>query len=118
MKERISSFLVHFELIVVSLFVLIPIVWIILSSFNPGDSLASSSLIPKKLTLYNYIRLFQETNYLVWFKNSFLIATFTAVVSVVLIMITAWVVSRFRFKCRRLGLIGLLLLSMFPNFYP
>ena len=116
MKQRINSFWVHLELIVVAFLVLIPIVWIIMSSFNPGDSLASSSLIPKKITLYNYVRLFKETNYMVWFKNSFLIATLNAVVSVVFIMITAWIVSRFRFKGRRSGLIGLLLLSMFPNF--
>ncbi|MVB11610.1 Maltose transport system permease protein MalG [Caprobacter fermentans] len=116
MKKRINSFLVHLELIVVALLVLIPILWIVISSFNPGDSLASSSLIPKKFTLSNYVRLFMETNYLVWFKNSFLIATLNAVVSVVLIMITAWIVSRFHFKGRRSGLIGLLLLSMFPNF--
>src|SRR5512138_2747408 len=116
MKKRINSFLVHLELIVVALLVLIPIVWIVLSSFNPGDSLASSSLIPKKFTLDNYERLFIGTNYLVWFKNSFLIAALNAIVSVVLIMITAWIVSRFHFKGRRSGLIGLLLLSMFPNF--
>ncbi|MVB12505.1 Maltose transport system permease protein MalG [Caprobacter fermentans] len=116
MKKKINSFFVHLELIMVALFVLIPILWIVLSSFNPGDSLASSSLIPKKLTLYNYARLFKETNYPVWFKNSFLISTMNAAVSVVLIMITAWIVSRFHFKGRRSGLIGLLLLSMFPNF--
>lgn len=116
MKKKVNSFFVHFELIVVALLVLIPIFWIVLSSFNPGNGLASSTLIPKRLTIDNYVRLFKETNFTVWFTNSFLIATLNAVVSVILIIITAWIVSRFKFKGRKLGLMGLLLLSMFPNF--
>ncbi len=116
MRKKVNSFFVHFELIIVALLVLIPIFWIVLSSFNQGNGLASATLIPKKLTIDNYVRLFKETNFAVWFKNSFLIATFNAIVSVILIIITAWIVSRFKFKGRKLGLMGLLLLSMFPNF--
>jgi arabinogalactan oligomer/maltooligosaccharide transport system permease protein len=116
MRKKVNSFFVHLELIIVALLVLIPIFWIVLSSFNQGNGLASATLIPKKLTIDNYVRLFKETNFAVWFKNSFLIATFNAIVSVILIIITAWIVSRFQFKGRKSGLMGLLLLSMFPNF--
>lgn len=116
MKKKISSFFVHLELIVVALFVLVPILWIIMSSFNEGNSLVTSTLIPKKITGYNYVRLFTDTNYEFWFMNSFIIAVLNAVVSVFLIIITAWVVSRFHFRGRKMGLMGMLLLSMFPSF--
>lgn len=116
MKKRIESILVHIELIIVALFVLIPVFWIIMSSFNVGDGLASATFIPKKLTLNNYKRLFTDTNYLEWFKNSFAIAILNALVSVFFIVVTAWIMSRFEFKGRKTLLMTMLLLSMFPTF--
>ncbi len=116
MKRKINWLLVHLELFVVALLVILPIFWIILSSFNEGNGLASASLIPKELTWDNYRRLFSETNYGKWFMNSFLVAALNAVISVLLIMVTAWIMSRFRFKGRKTGLMSILLLSMFPTF--
>lgn len=116
MNKKLSSFLIHIELIIVALIVAIPILWIIISSFNPGNSLASSSFIPKNLTFDNYVRLFQDTSYKLWFINSLQIALLNAVVSVLIIIITAWVVSRFNFRGKKTGLMTMLLLSMFPTF--
>lgn len=116
MKKSWKAFLVNLELILVCLIVIIPVIWIVMSSFNEGKGLMSSSLLPKKLTLDNYFNLFTETHYLTWFKNSLSIALLNAVVSVILILITAWVVSRFQFKGRKSGLMTLLILSMFPSF--
>ena len=115
-KKKMVWLLIHLELIIVALFVIIPIFWIIISSFNKGNGLASATLIPKELTVDNYRRLFAETNYVKWFMNSFVIASLNAIVSVMLIMITAWAMSRFRFKGRKTGLMSILLLSMFPTF--
>lgn len=116
MKKYIKTILINLELIIVSLIVLVPTFWIVISSFNEGTGLASSSLVPKKLTIGNYIRLFTETNYLHWFQNSLSVALLNAIVSVGLILITSWVLSRFQFKGKRTGLMTMLILSMFPSF--
>lgn len=116
MSKRLASFLIHLELIVMALIVLVPISWIILSSFNAGDGLAATSFIPQSLTLHNYVRLFTDYNYGLWFMNTFEIAVLTAATSVIVITITAWIFSRFHFRGRRGGLMSLLLLSMFPTF--
>lgn len=116
MKRRIKAILVNLELILVCLIVIIPVIWIVMSSFNQGKGLMSSSLLPKNMTMRNYISLFQETDYLVWFKNSLSIAILNSFVSVILIMVTAWVVSRFHFRGRKTGLMTMLILSMFPSF--
>lgn len=115
-KSKLISFLVHLELIVVSLIVLVPIFWIIMSSLNEGTGLASSTLIPKKLTFDNYIRLFEKTNYKLWFWNTLKVALLNTVVSVTLILVTSWILSRFNFKGKKIGLMTMLLLSMFPTF--
>ena len=115
-KSVMGWILVHLELIAVALFVIVPIFWIIISSFNKGNGLASATLIPKELTLDNYKNLFLNTNYAKWFKNSFVIAVLNVVISVALIMLTAWIMSRFQFKGRKTGLMTILIISMFPTF--
>lgn len=115
-KKIMVSAALHLELILVCLIVLIPIFWIVSSSFNDSSGLASATLIPERWTLHNYRRLFEETRYVSWFLNTLRIAAVNAVVSVSLVMVTAWVMSRFRFTGKKAGLMTLLLLSMFPSF--
>ena len=101
MKKKLEWFFIHLELIVVALLVLVPIAWIIISSFNRGNSLASSTFVPEYLTVDNYIRLFRETNYGLWFFNTLQVAVVNTIVSVFIIMITAWIMSRFQFKGKK-----------------
>lgn len=116
LKNIIFSVLTHLELLVMSLIVIIPIIWIVMSSFNASTGLASSSLIPKEITFDNYIKLFETTNYAKWFMNTLQIAIANAVISVIVIMVTSWVLSRFDFRGKKTGLMTILLLSMFPSF--
>ena len=115
-KKYIISTFLHLELILVSLIVLIPIFWIVISSFNASSGLASATLIPEKLTVNNYVKLFTETKYVMWFGNTLKIAIVNSAVSVMIVMVTAWVMSRFNFKGKKTGLMPLLILSMFPSF--
>ena len=115
-KRRMKAILINAELILVSVIVLIPVVWIVMSSFNKGQNLSTASFIPKELTISNYTQLFKETEFGSWFLNSLSIATLNAVISVILILLTAWILSRFKFKGKKTGLLTLLVLSMFPSF--
>lgn len=115
-KKRVKAILINAELIIVSLIVLIPVVWIVMSSFNKGQNLSTASFIPKELTLSNYSNLFKETDFGNWFINSLTVASLNAFISVILILLTAWVLSRFKFKGKKTGLLTLLVLSMFPSF--
>lgn len=115
-KRRMKAILINAELILVSIIVLIPVVWIVMSSFNKGQNLSTASFIPKELTISNYTQLFKETEFGSWFLNSLSIATLNVVISVILILLTAWILSRFKFKGKKTGLLTLLVLSMFPSF--
>lgn len=104
MKKKIVPILVHLELVLMSLLVLVPVIWIVMSSFNEGDGLASATLIPENLTLENYQNLFQETDYALWFWNTFKIAVTNTFFSVIMVMITSWIMSRFDFRGKKFGL--------------
>lgn len=115
MNKKLTSFLLHAELILMSLVVLIPVLWILLSSFQGGSG-PPASIKLGNMSFANYKRLFTETNYSMWFFNTFKIAMANMVLAVLLIMITAWIMSRFLFKGRKAGLMAIMILSMFPTF--
>lgn len=114
--KRVKTILVNLELTVMSLIVLIPVVWIVMSSFNKGQGLSTAGLIPKELTVSNYVKLFTETQFGRWFLNTLEIASLNAVIAVMLILLTAWILSRFHFRGKKTGLMTILVLSMFPSF--
>ncbi|MGZ4388214.1 MAG: ABC transporter permease subunit, partial [Gaiellaceae bacterium] len=55
------------------------------------------------------------SSFLRWFLNMLLVAFGTAFLTVILGAFAAYAFSRFRFRGRRLGMLGLLLIQMFPQ---
>jgi arabinogalactan oligomer / maltooligosaccharide transport system permease protein len=80
-------------------------------------SISAATLIPDKLTLHNFGILFHDpsTHYARWYANTMIIAATTAIFTVLLGALAAYAFSRFRFKGRRMGLLSLLLIQMFPQ---
>ncbi len=80
-----------------------PLLWIIGSSFNPGDSLSGSSIIPQNATLDHYRKLLdlENSNYLLWYKNTLKVSVLTMIFSVLAISFTAYAFSRYRFVGRK-----------------
>ena len=98
------------------LFSLFPIVFVLSAAVNPLGTLSSTELWPTGAGGENFGRLFSDTSFARWFGNSLLIAGLTAVTSVFLSALAAYAFSRMRFRGRRVGLLSLLLIQMFPQF--
>ncbi|MFS0634582.1 sugar ABC transporter permease [Mesobacillus foraminis] len=98
--------------------ILYPLAWIIGSSFNPGQSLSGSSIIPKNATLAHYRELFDpgRSHYLHWYWNSLKVSILTMVFTVILVSLTGYSFSRYRFAGRRKSLMTFLVLQMVPNY--
>jgi arabinogalactan oligomer / maltooligosaccharide transport system permease protein len=118
----------HVVGIVASIVSLFPLAYIISSSVNRDQSLGGADLIPLHgVTLHNYGNLLHnnvstsgggkaDAPFLDWYLNSVLVALVTALFTVILGALAAYAFSRFRFKGRRLGMMTLLLIQMFPQF--
>lgn len=118
-QKFIRLSLTYFILVLMSCIVLYPLIWTVGASFNPGNSLVSTSIIPKNATLAHYKELFviKDTFYYVqWYINSLKISVFTMLFSLIFVSMTAYSFSRFRFKGRKNGLMLFLLLQMIPQF--
>jgi len=104
-------------------FALFPPAYVLSAAFTSNPALSAASLIPKEPTLENFRRLFsagestEASNaaaYGHWYLNTMIVATVTALLTVLLGSLAAYAFSRFRFRGRRTGLLFLLLIQMFP----
>ncbi len=99
--------------------IIYPLLWTVGASFNPGNSLVSTSIIPANPTLDHYRELFagkESLQYGQWYINSLKISIFTMIGSIISVSFTAYAFSRFRFKGRKNALVLFMLLQMIPQF--
>lgn len=106
----------HGVALVAVAFALFPIVFVVSAAVNPLGTLSSSRLVPVGASAGNFVALLRDTSFLRWFVNSLLIAGFAAAAAVFLSALAAYTFSRMRFRGRRVGLLALLLIQMFPQF--
>ncbi|MGC4786490.1 sugar ABC transporter permease [Micromonospora sp. DT178] len=97
-------------------FSLFPILFVLSAALNPLGTLSSTELLPTGASVENFTNLFDRTAFGWWFLNSLLIAGVASFASVFLSALAAYAFSRMRFAGRRVGLLSLLLIQMFPQF--
>jgi len=104
-------------------FAIFPVLWIISASFSGTQSLSTQTLIPEKVSMVNYQRLFGldpnykfgDLIYQKWVFNSVKVAGISTLLSLSLTTMAAYAFSRMRFKGRVTMLKGILLIQVFPN---
>lgn len=104
-------------------FAIFPVLWIISASFDSSQSLATQTLIPSKISLINYQRLFGldpsykfgDLFYQKWVFNSVKISSISTILSLAITTMAAYAFSRMRFAGRVTMLKGILLIQVFPN---
>jgi arabinogalactan oligomer/maltooligosaccharide transport system permease protein len=106
----------HGVAVLALVFSLFPIVFVVSAALNPLGTLSSTSAVPTGASLANFGNLLDDTGFARWFGNSLLIAGLSAAASVFLSALAAYAFSRMRFRGRRVGLLALLLIQMFPQF--
>lgn len=105
------------------IFALFPVIFIVLSAFNPTGQLSSGFALPR---VDNVGELFTNFRALMvdeldlfpfwrWILNSFVIASVSTALTVLISALAAYSFSRFRFSGRRTLLLGILLIQVFPN---
>lgn len=117
-KNKVLSVTVIIFLLLVTFIVLYPIVFVISAAFAPGNTATGLSIVPfgAGFTFEHFTYLFSETNFMLWFENTLIIAICTCILSVVICSLAAYVFSRFRFALKKSMLMSLLILQIFPSF--
>ena len=119
MKKTVSMILRHVVLAFLAVVWLVPILWLVVTSFSAYRGINTSHFFPENWSLDNYKVLFLEPDSVVqygaWFKNTLIIAIFTCIISTVFVLMVAYTMSCLRFKGRK-GLMSFgIILNMFPG---
>ncbi len=103
--------------IVALVFAAFPILYIIGVSLDPLGSTTASSLLPSSISLSNYEALLGGSKgpFLRWYLNTIIVCVLVTVIQILCSSLAAYAFSRLRFKGRRMGILALLLIMMFPN---
>lgn len=83
---------------------LIPIVWLVCTSFSDYSGMNTSTFFPKTWSLKHYGLLFNQNSvnqFPTWFMNTFKIAVFTSAISTTLVLMTAYALSFGKMKSRK-----------------
>ena len=121
MKARrfISNTLCHVLLAILSVIWVLPIGYVILTSFRKEGGSYKSYIWPRGFTLDNYKNLFSSTsqiNFGRWFLNTLVIALISTVIAAFFVLCVSYCMSRLRFKMRKPFMNIALILGMFPGF--
>ena len=118
-QRRIANIFVHLLLAVLSVIWVLPIVWIVLTSFRAEKGAYTSTFLPQGYTLDNYIKLFTDRtvlNFPKMFMNTLLISIICCVLSTFFVLSVAYALSRMRFGFRRTYMNIAMILGLFPGF--
>ena len=119
-KNRATAVLIHFILAALAVIWLIPIVWLLVTSFSAYKGMNTSRFFPETWTLWNYKMMLFEPDTVAqfgaWFKNTLFIAIFTCLISTSFVLMTSYAISCMRFKGRKALMNIAVMLQLFPGF--
>lgn len=118
--RTLDTIVTYLALLAVCFIFLFPCLWLILASFSKSGSIYSfEGFFPSAYSLDTFKALFTDTdmyNYPQWFLNTLFIAVMSCLIGSFLVILTAYTMSRFQFKGRKMIMKTTLILGMFPSF--
>lgn len=105
MKKTVTRSLMYFVEAIVIILSVFPILWVVLSSFKTNSEILSGAFtLPGSLSngLEAYAYLFQKYNFLMYFRNSFLVTAVSTAVALLFFSMAAYALAKFSFPGRGL----------------
>lgn len=118
-RKTLVNVLVHIFLAVLAFIWVLPVFWVVLTSFRAEKGSYVETFFPKNYTFDNYIKIFTDTsilNFPKMFMNTLIIAIFTCIISTIFVLSVSYCMSRMRFKMRKPFMNIAMILGLFPSF--
>lgn len=121
-RRAADNFFTYLVLLILSAVFLFPCLWLILASFSKTGSLYDfQGFFPQAYSLQTFIDLFTDDvnglyPYKTWFFNTLYVSSCSCILGTILVLLTGYVMSRFRFRGRDTIKKTTLVLGMFPGF--
>jgi len=121
LKKTKAAIFHYAGLLLVSLFVLLPYYWMIVTSIKPKEEvmLSPPTLIPSAIDLSNYIEVWKTLPLAKYLQNSLFVAGMTTIIGVVLAVLCGYSLSRYAYKKLQKGTTILMLCTqLIPSVLP
>ncbi|HZH60146.1 MAG TPA: carbohydrate ABC transporter permease [Metabacillus sp.] len=121
MNKKVSLlekiFIFYLPITTILLFLLFPFYWTFVTSIKPELELYSSTVTywPNDVNFGSYNKLFSEFNFLKPMFNSFLVASITTLVTLLVSTLAAYAFTRYEFKGKKIFMVLFLTNNMFPT---
>ncbi len=114
-KFSFSKLFTYLFMIALSIVIIYPLLITATSAFKAGNMIAFRLDFDADWTLNNFRRLFNETPYLTWYKNTLIVAVSTMGIQVMIVTLAGYTYSRYRFAGRKSSLMVFLIVQMVPT---
>jgi arabinogalactan oligomer/maltooligosaccharide transport system permease protein len=118
-KKHVRIFRNNLVLALLAFIWLVPIVWLLVTSFSAYSGINTNNFFPKEWSLVNYKKLLfsadSVSQFPNWFKNTFIIAVFTCLISTLFVLMVAYATSCMRFKMRKPLMNIAVIINLFPG---
>jgi ABC-type glycerol-3-phosphate transport system permease component len=116
-NRAVTAALAYLVVFISLIFFILPILWIIYTSFRTQASIFTGTVFPplEEFTLENYRTILSVTDYPRYFLNSFQIATLVTLLSLLCSVIGAYGLSRFDIRGKNALITGIFSTQMFPQ---
>lgn len=108
----------HIALALVALFWLLPIIWLVVTSFSDYDGMNTSHFFPEVWSARHYVQLFHSdtvNQFSAWFLNTAKIAVCSCLIATMFTLMVAYATSMLRFKARKPLMNIAVILNLFPG---
>ena len=123
LAKTLSNVGTYILLAVLSIIWLYPILWIVLQAFRTEYNdegqligIVVSNYFPHQVGLKNFAVLFTKTQFPRWFLNTLIVSICTCIISTILTLSSAYVLSKIKFKGRKAFMNMAMILGLFPGF--
>ncbi|MCR8636906.1 carbohydrate ABC transporter permease [Paenibacillus radicis (ex Xue et al. 2023)] len=116
-KDKVFNSVMYLIMVVASLIVLVPTLWMVSTAFKPNDEVMVTppQWIPDAPTWESFIRIWNDYPFATYFANSVYIVLAATIISLVFSAMAGYGASRFRFRGKSAFLTFLLVTQMFPS---
>ena len=117
-SKRIGNTSYHIFMIILSLIMIYPFIWAVMSSFKPVEQLYSGNplnIIPTEFTLENYKRLMEVLPFDKMLFNSIFLSITIPIAMIIVASLAAYAVTRIEFKGRNILFFAFIATMMIPS---
>lgn len=107
----------HFVLAPLALLFVLPFVQMLLAALSPQSDLLKfpPPFLPTRLTLDGFVKLFTQTDVLLWLGNTIIVSIVAIVANIVLCSLAGYGFARLKFRGRDMGFLAILGTIMIPT---